>query len=92
VQALLKLEWISDPAAAAQPRIEAAPLASPGADHVAELLHLGRIGYVRGIEAKLDQLDADADNRAFVAAMRGHLRNFDFDGYTSALEAIGGNG
>jgi signal transduction histidine kinase/ActR/RegA family two-component response regulator len=92
VQALLKLDWISDPAAAAQPRIEAAPLASPGADHVAELLHLGRIGYVRGIEAKLDQLDADADNRAFVAAMRGHLRNFDFDGYTSALEAIGGNG
>jgi signal transduction histidine kinase/ActR/RegA family two-component response regulator len=92
VQALLKLDWIFDPAAVAQPRIEAAPLASPGADHVAELLHLGRIGYVRGIEAKLDQLDADADNRAFVAAMRGHLRNFDFDGYTSALEAIGGNG
>ena len=52
----------------------------------------GGIGYVRGIEAKLEQLDGDADNRAFVAEMRVHVRNFDFDQYHSVLEAIGEHG
>lgn len=90
IQALLKLDWTGEPAPSQ--RAEAPALTSPGADHVAELLQLGRIGYVRGIEAKLDQLDADADNGAFVAAMRLHLRHFDFDGYHAVLEAIASDG
>ncbi len=67
----------------------ATALASPGREHVAELLRLGRIGYVRGIESKLDQLDAEERNRAFVAEMRKHVRAFDFRRYTAALEGIG---
>ncbi len=91
VQALLKLDWTDE--LAAPPKLEEpAVLISPGADHVRELLDLGRIGYVRGIEAKLDQLDADVENRVFVAAIRTHLRNFDFDRYHSVLEAIGDDG
>ncbi|BCP51791.1 hybrid sensor histidine kinase/response regulator [Kaistia sp. 32K] len=86
IQALLQLDWIDEPPA---PRIEvAAPLRSPGADHVRELLDLGHIGYVRGIEAKLEALSAETDNQPFVAALRGHLRNFDFDRYQATLEEV----
>ena len=67
----------------------AVTLTSPGREHVAELLRLGRIGYVRGIEGKLDQLDGDDRNRAFVAELRRHVRAFDFRRYTAALEEIG---
>ncbi|MCX5495893.1 ATP-binding protein [Kaistia dalseonensis] len=88
IQALLKLDWIDE--APTPPRHEPpAPLRNPGADHVRELLDLGRIGYVRGIEAKLEQLAAEADNELFVAAMRIHIRNFDFDQYHAVLEAMG---
>jgi hypothetical protein len=76
--------------AALPPTIEApAPLVSPGADHVRELLDLGQIGYVRGIEAKLDELAAETDNQPLVAALRTHLRNFDFDLYQTTLEGVG---
>ena len=67
----------------------AAALVSPGAEHVAELKRLGRIGYVRGIESKLDQLETHEPNRAFVAELRRHVRAFDFRRYTAALEEIG---
>ncbi len=67
----------------------AAALVSPGAEHVAELKRLGRIGYVRGIESKLDQLETQERNRAFVAEMRRHVRAFDFRRYAAALEEIG---
>jgi signal transduction histidine kinase/CheY-like chemotaxis protein len=93
LQALLKLEWIDDdgavPATAPPLPGAAAPLAGPGAEHIAELLRLGRIGYVRGIERKLAELDADPDNRPFVATMRGHLGRFDFRRLTATLENIG---
>ncbi len=56
---------------------------------MAELLRLGRIGYVRGIEGKLDQLYADERNRVFVAEMRRHVRAFDFRRYTATLEEMG---
>ena len=61
---------------------------SPGAAHVEELLELGRIGYVRGIEAKLAQLAGDPSTQPFVEEIRRHLRNFDFDRYTAVLEAM----
>ena len=47
IQALLSLDWLDEPPA--PPKIEApAPLVSPGADHVRDLLDLGQIGYVPG--------------------------------------------
>ncbi len=84
---LLGLDWQDEPPAGMN-GTPAAALVSPGREHVAELLRLGRIGYVRGIESKLDQLDADERNRAFVAAMRRHVRAFDFRRYTAALTEI----
>ncbi len=67
----------------------AAILVSPGPEHIAELKRLGRIGYVRGIESKLDQLEAHETNRPFVDAMRRHVRAFDFRRYAAALEEVG---
>ncbi len=88
LQALLALTWIEEaPPAAAAPAPSAA-LRSPGDEHVAELLRLGRIGYVRGIERKLAELDADPDNKPFVEAVRGHLGRFDFRRLTATLESI----
>lgn len=91
IQALLNLNWIEEPStngAAIRPFVPQG-IAAPAREHIEELLRLGRIGYVRGIEGKLDQLDADARNRDLVSELRTHLRNFDFRRYTALLEAIG---
>ncbi|WP_237152759.1 hybrid sensor histidine kinase/response regulator [Oryzibacter oryziterrae] len=63
----------------------AAPVRSPGAAHVAELLSLGAIGHVRGIEAKLAALADDPDNQPLVDRLREHVRAFDFAGYAALL-------
>ena len=85
---LTSIDWLEDAAADLNGKPPAA-LVSPGPEHVAELLRLGRIGYVRGIESKLDQLETQERNRAFVAEMRRHVRAFDFRRYTARLEEIG---
>jgi signal transduction histidine kinase len=93
IQALLGLDWTEEAGADAPAGpVLARGVAAPAREHVEELLRLGRIGYVRGIEGKLDQLDADARNRDFVAELRTHLRNFDFRRYTALLEAVSGDG
>ena len=86
---LTGLDWQEEAPPAKTDGAPAAVLASPGPEHVAELLRLGRIGYVRGIESKLDQLDTQERNRAFVAEMRRHVRAFDFRRYAERLEEIG---
>ena len=89
IENLVGVAWLEDqptPEAGGRP---ASALISPGREHVAELLRLGGIGYVRGIEGKLDQLDADTRNREFVAELRRHVRAFDFRRYTATLEEIG---
>ena len=89
IEGLLGVQWLEeDPVPPGKTR-PATGLASPGREHVAELLRLGSIGYVRGIEGKLDQLDTDMRNRAFVAEIRRHVRAFDFRRYTATLEGIG---
>jgi len=70
---------------AAPPR---APLQHPGRQNLGELLRLGRIGYVRGIEAKLNQLADDPAHHTLVEELRGHLRAFDLKRYTAVLEAM----
>jgi CheY-like chemotaxis protein len=88
IAGLLGLSWNEEMDAHAN-GAKPAPLSSPGREHIAELLRLGRIGYVRGIENKLDQLAANEKNHAFVAELRRHVRAFDFRRYTAALEEMG---
>ncbi|MBX4969873.1 hybrid sensor histidine kinase/response regulator [Rhizobium binae] len=81
----LGLKWIYADAAPAVPdRIEA-PLLSPGAAHVQELLRLGEIGYIRGIEAKLSDLAKVDANRPFTEALRPYVAAFDLAGFMTFL-------
>jgi hypothetical protein len=85
----LGLEWVY--AAPAPPesgdRREPA-FRSPGADHVQELIRLGEIGYIRGIEAKLDALAKAGDNRHFAEVMTAHIKAFNIDAYLADLHNL----
>jgi signal transduction histidine kinase/CheY-like chemotaxis protein len=90
VASLLGLEWLRDP----QPRpSERAPIegeAPPGCEgHLRDLYALGRIGHVRGIEAKLNQLEAESPAHGPLAAhLRGLIANFDLKRYMSVVAAL----
>jgi len=57
--------------------------------HLDDLHRLGRIGHVRGIEAKLRELELeDPANEAFTAHLRTLVSNFDLKRYMSVLEAM----
>ena len=65
---------------------------SPGGrsrHHLDDLYRLGRIGHVRGIEAKLRELELeDPVNEDFAAHLRTLIAAFDLKRYTSVLEAL----
>jgi hypothetical protein len=88
IGAQLGLDWIYDEAQGGRPET-AWVLRSPGVEHLRDLANLGQIGHVRGIEAKLTELAVDPDNEPLVAALRGHMKNFDFDSYAELLERVG---
>jgi hypothetical protein len=57
--------------------------------HLDDLYRLGRIGHVRGIEAKLRELELeDPANEAFAAQLRGLVAKFDLKRYMNVLEAM----
>jgi len=66
----------------------AGPIAAPASHHVDELRRLGEIGYVRGIESKLAELDAEAGLIGFVAVLRDHLSRFDFERFNKTLDEV----
>ena len=88
---VLALDWIYD----AAPRIitdsnsAADTLPAGSHHHVDDLYQLGRIGHVRGIQAKLREMEAqDAANQPFAAHLRGLVANFDLKRYMNVLEAL----
>jgi CheY-like chemotaxis protein len=81
----LGLKWIyADTLQAAPPKTEA-PLRSPGAAHVQELLRLGEIGYIRGIVAKLTDLAKVEANQPFTDELRAYVAAFDLNGFMNFL-------
>lgn len=77
LQGLLELEWIDEPARVAPPVALHASV-KPPRQRLDELLALARIGYIRGIEAKLAEIEAEEPATAtFVEEMRGVVRSFD---------------
>ncbi|WP_181706252.1 hybrid sensor histidine kinase/response regulator [Chthonobacter rhizosphaerae] len=95
IGALTGLTWVEETDGAVGTRPAVVPpgaVASPGSMHVRELVQLGRIGYVRGIEAKLAELEADEAARPLVEDLRDYLRRFDFRGYLKRLEALDDGG
>lgn len=89
----LTLEWIySD---AVQPALKAKlkrTMTNPGAAHVEELIRLGEIGYVRGIEAKLADLARQEENQPFTDAVKTYVQAFDLAGYADFLQNINKQG
>jgi signal transduction histidine kinase/CheY-like chemotaxis protein len=87
---LLGLEWIYE----AEP--VAVTVAEPQGDlsvdslhHIEDLYRLGRIGHVRGIEAKLVELEAeDPAAAALTAHLRTLVSNFDLKRYMNVLGAL----
>jgi len=86
----LGLEWGYDAPALEAVARTATSLQSPGAGHLQELIQLGEIGYVRGIEAKLNDLAKRDENRHFTEVMTAHIRAFDIDAYLDALRTLAG--
>jgi len=90
----LQLDWIGAEDAALRkrpaPRKKTGPV-SPGAEHLRELIELGQIGHVRGIEAKLTALSTEPGNGALVELLRARLADYDFEGYRRVLDSVGGD-
>ncbi|PWC31168.1 ATP-binding protein [Azospirillum sp. TSO35-2] len=77
---------VADAGASADHRPECHPPES-ALRHIDDLRQLGRIGYIRGIEAKLREIEAeDAGALLFVERLRALVRAFDLKGYMRALD------
>jgi CheY-like chemotaxis protein/anti-sigma regulatory factor (Ser/Thr protein kinase) len=89
ISTLLEISWLYDAEAVAAPVALGDPMTMirPPQKHLADLLQLGRIGYVRGIEAKLTELAAAEPEMAeFTAYLRDLIRRFELARYMAYLE------
>ncbi|MBB6251894.1 hybrid sensor histidine kinase/response regulator [Nitrospirillum iridis] len=85
VGTLLGVEWLYAPAVPAPVATDTVPTAAHR--HLEALWQLGRIGHVRGIEAKLREMEAeDGDTAAFAARLHALVRAFDLKRYMAVLE------
>jgi response regulator RpfG family c-di-GMP phosphodiesterase len=89
---LLDLTWIRDADSAkadTEPAPAATNLSGRSRRHLEDLYRLGRIGHVRGIEAKLREIELeDPVNEAFAGQLRTLVSNFDLKRYMSVLESL----
>lgn len=85
----LGLEWIHEGDVQETPPADRnRALTSPGDHHVKELIQLGEIGYVRGIEAKLTEIALNPENQAFAEAVSAYVQAFDFSGFDAFLKRM----
>jgi len=96
---LLGLEWqyeTEKPAAPAPAASNAAAdpvLPNRSRHHLDDLYRLGRIGHVRGIQAKLAEIAAeDPSNEPAAAHLRALVSNFELRRYMTVIEAMRKNG
>jgi signal transduction histidine kinase/CheY-like chemotaxis protein len=95
VGSLLGLEWRREDAPeVAAPSVEKWDRPPPECErHLKDLYELGRIGHVRGIEAKLAQIEAESPaNVALAAHLRGLVASFDLKRYMGVLESLRARG
>ena len=89
IRQLLKLEWQygSDEIPVSFWRPESG--SRPPARHIEALIGLGQIGYVKGIQLKLDEIGSEHPEHAdFVAQMRSLVDRFDLDQYMATLKTL----
>jgi len=91
IQALLGLDWIyeANGAASAPAALGIEGLPRTAHRHVEELVHLGEIGYVRGIRAKLSEMEAEsADYAPLARRLQGYVESFEIESYMRDLKAL----
>ena len=89
IRQLLKLEWQygSDEIPVSFWRPESG--SRPPARHIEALIGLGQIGYVKGIQLKLEEIGSEHPEHAdFVAQMRSLVDRFDLDQYMDTLKTL----
>ncbi|UEM18855.1 response regulator [Skermanella mucosa] len=94
IRAVLGLDWVHD--AAVEPvqpaRAGFPPGTVPGRGHLDDLRQLGRIGYVRGIKTKLDEIEVRSPECGpFVSHMKSLVNDLALDDYMRTLEALDGH-
>jgi signal transduction histidine kinase/DNA-binding NarL/FixJ family response regulator/purine-cytosine permease-like protein len=94
IAGLMGIQWTYASDAAVSGEASAAhALPSSARHHVDDLYRLGRIGHVRGIEAKLREIEAeDPSNKPFAAHLRSLLAGFDMKRYMNVLETMRNDG
>jgi signal transduction histidine kinase/CheY-like chemotaxis protein len=89
---LLEVEWLYELPSAQVAAVTDEQVIAPSGEalhHIDDLYRLGRIGHVRGIEAKLQEIEAeDPATAPFAAHLRTLVSNFDLKRYMSVLDAI----
>jgi signal transduction histidine kinase/DNA-binding NarL/FixJ family response regulator len=90
IAGLLELEWIYEAGGeTAEEASAACELPSQSRHHINDLYQLGRIGHVRGIQAKLRQIEADDPaSKACTAHLHTLVANFDLKRYMKVLETM----
>jgi len=89
----LGLQWTyRDQAGSAKAPEPQDRIVPPAPAHVAELIKLGEIGYVRGIEAKLAEIARQPEHQPFAEALREYVRAFNLSGYDSFLRRFENEG
>jgi len=87
LHALLSIEWIYDAPADSRADEHATRGAIPPQSDLDDLIRLGQIGYVRGIQDKLAEIERGSPaHRDFVARMRSAVDRFDLKRYMAMLE------
>ncbi|MCD1265862.1 hybrid sensor histidine kinase/response regulator [Shinella sumterensis] len=81
------LDWIYHDDAATHDRSKTS-IVIPEEDHVRELIRLGEIGYIRGIEAKLAEIAGVPEHQSFAEAVRAYVQVFDLAGYDAFLKTM----
>jgi CheY-like chemotaxis protein len=88
----LQLEWVAEdpaPRKRGEGSKRKASVISPGPDHLRELMDLGQIGHVRGIDAKLKELADEPANAPLVELLRARIEAYDLEGYREVLDSVG---
>lgn len=89
IAGVLHLNWKREPISPPQREEKTALQHSFSSHHLADLYQLGRIGHVRGIQAKLEEIAREnPDNAAFAAHLQELIGKFEFKRYMSALQDV----
>ena len=92
IRQLLRLEWQYADEQVTVAKWEPGRGLQPPAVHVEELITLGKLGYIRAIQVKLDEIGADhPEHGDFVLEMRALVDRFDLDRYMATLKTLHGH-